>query len=208
MMRNPILLSTLLSGLSLVACGGNSEPARSADSEASDHTADHADHAALATPAHHDYEMRPASSDALEPGRSDEVARTRDSDPYHHNAAPPPAKAPEPAAASAPVDKTKEAAVAPDNTKVNQRDTKAAAPTPMDQGEGRSDLDITQRIRQAVVADRSLSFTAKNVKIITRDGKVVLRGPVASAAERASIEAAANKVAGSGNVDNQIEVTK
>jgi hypothetical protein len=187
-------LAILLCLAGAVGCSTNQPPREAQD--------------VAATPVHHDYEMRPASSDAFDPARSDAAAdRTRDPDPYHHNAAPP-AKAPEPAAQSAPVDRTKDAPVAPDNTKINQRDTKAAAPTPMDQGESRSDLDITQRIRQAVVADRSLSFTAKNVKIITRDGKVVLRGPVNSAAERASIEAAAFKVAGSGNVDNQIEVTK
>ncbi|HEY3498190.1 MAG TPA: BON domain-containing protein [Polyangiaceae bacterium] len=94
----------------------------------------------------------------------------------------------------------------PDNTKVNERDTEAAALTPMDQGENSADLKITQQIRQAVMADGSLSFTAKNVKIITNNRKVTLRGPVKSAAERASIEAAARKFAGPGMVDNQLEV--
>lgn len=94
----------------------------------------------------------------------------------------------------------------PDNTKANQRDTDSAAVTPIDQGENASDLKVTQQIRQAVMADGSLSFTAKNVKIITLNGKVTLRGPVNTAAERASIEGAARKVAGAGMVDNQIEV--
>jgi len=58
------------------------------------------------------------------------------------------------------------------------------------------------------MADGSLSFTAKNVKIITQNGKVTLRGPVNSQEERNAIEAAARKIAGSGQVDNQLEVKK
>ncbi len=97
---------------------------------------------------------------------------------------------------------------APDNTKVNERDTNTAAPTPGDQGNNATDLKITQKIRQAVMADGSLSFTAKNVKIITQSGKVTLRGPVNSEDERSRIEAAARKVAGVAQVDNQLEVKK
>jgi len=97
---------------------------------------------------------------------------------------------------------------APDNTKVNQRDTSGAAMTPIDQGENATDLKLTQQIRQAVMGDSSLSFTAKNVKIITLNRKVTLRGPVKTAAERSSIEAAARKVAGAGMVDSQLEVNQ
>jgi len=99
-------------------------------------------------------------------------------------------------------------AAAPDNTHVNKRDTSGAALTPMDQKNNATDLEITQKIRQAVMADGSLSFTAKNVKIITQNGKVTLRGPVNSQEERNAIEAAARKIAGSGQVDNQLEVKK
>ena len=95
---------------------------------------------------------------------------------------------------------------APDNTRVNQRDRDEAALTPGDQGNSQSDTKITQLVRQAVMADKSLSFTAKNVKIITVAGKVTLRGPVNSAAERTSIEQAAKNVAGVTNVDNQLEI--
>jgi len=97
---------------------------------------------------------------------------------------------------------------APDNTRVNKRDNSSAALTPMDQGNGKTDLKITQQIRQAVMANGSLSFTAKNVKIITQGGKVTLRGPVKSDQERSDIEAAARKVAGVTEVDNQLEVKK
>jgi hyperosmotically inducible periplasmic protein len=91
---------------------------------------------------------------------------------------------------------------------VNKRDTNSAALTPMDQNNNQTDLKITQQIRQAVMGDGSLSFTAKNVKIITQNGKVTLRGPVNSAQERDAIDAAARKVAGSAQVDNQLEVKK
>lgn len=98
--------------------------------------------------------------------------------------------------------------VAPDNTKVNERDKSSTALTPLDQSNSKTDLKITQQIRQAVMADGTLSFTAKNVKIITQGGKVTLRGPVNSEQERSNIEAAARKVAGVAQVDNQLEVKK
>jgi osmotically-inducible protein OsmY len=115
------------------------------------------------------------------------------------------APAPAPAAGTAP--SAAAGGVAPDNTKVNERD-RGPSTTPMDQGNNETDLKITQQVRQAVMADGSLSFTAKNVKIITQAGKVTLRGPVKSTAERDAIEAAARKVAGVTQVDNQIEVKK
>jgi len=94
-----------------------------------------------------------------------------------------------------------------DNTDINERDTDDRTLTPMDQGGSEGDREITQQIRQAVVGDDSLSFTAKNVKIITIDGKVTLRGPVKSQQERSAIGAAAKKVAGA-RVDNQLEIAK
>jgi hypothetical protein len=96
--------------------------------------------------------------------------------------------------------------LAPDNSRVNARDKSGKNPTPMDQGGSEGDRKITQRIRQAIVENGNLSFAAKNVKIITIDGKVTLRGPVKSAAERASVEAAAKEVAGAGQVNSQLEV--
>ena len=94
------------------------------------------------------------------------------------------------------------------NTRVNERDRDEGALTPMDQKENQTDREITQRIRKAVVGDDSLSFTAKNVKIITRDGRVTLRGPVKSDQERTSIERAATTVAGPQRVVNQLEVSR
>lgn len=95
-----------------------------------------------------------------------------------------------------------------DNTKLNERDKSGKTLTPMDQGTSKSDIDITAKIRRGVVGDGSLSMTAKNVKIITRDGHVTLRGPVKTETERAWVENFAKNVAGVNQVDNQLEVKK
>jgi hyperosmotically inducible periplasmic protein len=96
-------------------------------------------------------------------------------------------------------------AVERDNTEVNVRDRSNAAKTPIDQNENQKDIDITANIRKRVV-DTKMSINAQNVKIITQDGKVTLRGPVKSADEKAQIEKLAHEVAGPANVDNQLEV--
>lgn len=67
-----------------------------------------------------------------------------------------------------------------------------------------SDLTITRNIRRALVKDKSLSIEAHNVAIITKDGKVTLKGRVESVGEKQTVEAAANNVAGVGNVDDQL----
>lgn len=78
-------------------------------------------------------------------------------------------------------------------------------PTPLDQGESETDRTITQSIRSTVVERDDLSVNAKNVKIITRNGVVTLRGPVADARERDSIVAIANAQRGVTQVDNRLE---
>jgi len=93
----------------------------------------------------------------------------------------------------------------PTNTGINERDRDASSVTPLDQGGGK-DRDITAEIRRNVVADSALGYDAKNVKIVTEGGKVTLRGPVKSAAERSSIEAKAKAAAGINAVDNQLEI--
>jgi hyperosmotically inducible protein len=97
-------------------------------------------------------------------------------------------------------------AVEPDNTGRNVRDRDGQTKTPGDQSESEADRTITQNIRKALTEDDSLSTNAKNVKIITNDGTVTLRGPVKSEKEKANIEAKAKQVAGVKNVDNQLEV--
>ena len=103
-------------------------------------------------------------------------------------------------------DKQVSQTVEPDNSGRNVRDRDNQTKTPGDQSENEADRTITQNIRQAVTADDSLSTNAKNVKIITNDGTVTLRGPVKSEKEKTDIEAKAKQVAGVKRVDNQLEV--
>ncbi|HVV02542.1 MAG TPA: BON domain-containing protein [Verrucomicrobiae bacterium] len=97
---------------------------------------------------------------------------------------------------------------APNNTARNIRDRGGATLTPLDQSEDYPDLMATSRIRRAIMNDRSLSFTAKNVKIVTVNGEVTLRGPVNRQQEKVDIAAAARRIAGPGNVNDQLEVLK
>ncbi len=94
----------------------------------------------------------------------------------------------------------------PDNTKVNKADRAQGAVTADQQKESEADRDLTKKIRQAVVGDKALSTYAHNVKIVSQDGQVTLKGPVRSEAEKASIEAKATEIAGAGKVTNQITV--
>lgn len=96
-------------------------------------------------------------------------------------------------------------AVAADDSNV-KRDATGRPLTASEQGTSKRDLEITKRIRESVLDNEQLSFTAKNVKIITVDGRVTLRGPVRNQAERREIEKAALAIAGDGQVSNQIEV--
>ena len=91
----------------------------------------------------------------------------------------------------------------PDNTKQNKDQTN---PTADQQKMNPADRAITQKIRKAIHEDTTLSTYAHNVKIITQDGKVTLRGPVRSEDEKSNIEAKAVAVAGQGNVTNQLEI--
>ncbi len=93
-----------------------------------------------------------------------------------------------------------------DNSGKNVRDRQDNARTPGDQSNSKSDLAITQEVRKAVVGDKALSTNAHNVKIITKNGVVTLRGPVKSPEEKGTIAAKAKQVAGVKNVDNQLEI--
>ncbi|MFO1520025.1 MAG: BON domain-containing protein [bacterium] len=95
---------------------------------------------------------------------------------------------------------------APDNTGKNARDVQGGPLTPEDQSNSKGDLKITQKIRQSLVADDSLSTLAKNVKIITVNGKVTLRGPVNSDSEKDRVAQKAGQISGDGSVINQLEV--
>ena len=93
-----------------------------------------------------------------------------------------------------------------DNTKVNQRDRNQNEPTADQQKENTNDRQLTAQIRRAIVKDKSLSTTAHNVKIISQNGAVTLKGPVKSDAEKQAIEAKAAQIAGQDKVNNELQV--
>ena len=93
-----------------------------------------------------------------------------------------------------------------DNTKTNKRDRDANELTAGSQNQNKGDVDITAQIRKMVVADDTLSTNAHNIKIITVDGMVTLKGPVKSDAEKATVEKHAIHIVGDKKVTNQIEI--
>lgn len=101
---------------------------------------------------------------------------------------------------------TQQASPAPDNTRVNERDRSQSEPTADQQKDNRSDRDITQQIRRSIMNDKSLSTYAHNVKIVTQDGQVTLKGPLRSEDEKRAIEAKAAEVAGDGKVTSELNV--
>jgi osmotically-inducible protein OsmY len=101
-----------------------------------------------------------------------------------------------------------EAQVPADNTGRNARDSDGNTMTADKQSNSPDDLEITRKIRAAITDDKSLSASARNVKIVTVDRVVTLRGPVVSAEEKASIAEKAKKVAGVSKIDNQLEIAK
>jgi hyperosmotically inducible periplasmic protein len=95
------------------------------------------------------------------------------------------------------------AKASPDNSATNQTQTKTAE----QQSEATSDRMLTKKIRQALIADKSLSVYGHNVKIITKDGSVTLKGPVKSEEEKQTIASKAQSIVGSPDkVTNQLLV--
>jgi hypothetical protein len=95
---------------------------------------------------------------------------------------------------------------APDNTKANQGDADRGVMTADQQEMDPADRETTTQIRSSIIKDKSLSTYSHNVKIITRNGKVTLKGPVRSDDEKANIEAKAAAVAGAANVTNELTI--
>jgi hyperosmotically inducible protein len=93
-----------------------------------------------------------------------------------------------------------------DNTKRNSSEQNKSTDTAEKQSNSKDDLALTQKIRQAVIKDGSLSMNAKNVKIIAQGGKITLKGPVDNQQEKEVIGSKAGEIAGKDNVDNQLEV--
>src|ERR1039457_6054922 len=103
---------------------------------------------------------------------------------------------------------TTDATTGADNTRQNVRDRDNRTLTPLDQGSSQADMNTTAQIRKAIVADKGMSVNARNVKVITKNGQVTLRGPVSTAEEKRRIEEIANRIGRSENVNNQLEVTQ
>jgi hyperosmotically inducible protein len=96
--------------------------------------------------------------------------------------------------------------VPPDNTKTNVVDKFNSTGTADAQKQSATDIELTSRIRKSVMADKSLSTYAHNVKIVSVNGNVTLNGVVRTEQEKSSIDLKAQAVAGKGNVINDIKI--
>ncbi len=94
---------------------------------------------------------------------------------------------------------------AADNTKKNERD-RGDSVTPPDQKENQDDITISAEVRKQLMSNHDLSTDAQNVKVVTKNGVVTLRGPVASDTEKQTVHAAAQNVPGTQRVDDQLEI--
>ena len=94
---------------------------------------------------------------------------------------------------------------APDNTDINKRDRNEQTLTPMDQSNTEGDINITKDLRKSIMK-HDFSTDAKNIKIITRNGEVTLRGPVKSVTEKDAIAKLAKAVPGIKTLNNELEV--
>jgi hyperosmotically inducible periplasmic protein len=103
-------------------------------------------------------------------------------------------------------DSAGQSAPASDNTKTNQRDRNPNEPTADQQSNNRSDRDIAQQVRQAIIADKTFSTYAHNVKVIAQNGQVTLKGPVRSDDEKRAVEAKAAAIAGDGKVTSELTI--
>ena len=94
----------------------------------------------------------------------------------------------------------------PDNTATNERDRSGETQTSGDQSNSSADLKITQNIRRALMKERELSTMAKNIKVVTANGQVTLRGPIKTTQEKAKVDQIARSAAGGAQIDDQLEV--
>lgn len=98
------------------------------------------------------------------------------------------------------------ASAAADNSKLNQRDRAETELTADQQKLSKRDTQITQRIRQEIMKVQDFSTYAQNVKIITVNGLVTLKGPVRTSAEEERILKLARKVAGPDRVVDEMDI--
>jgi osmotically-inducible protein OsmY len=97
---------------------------------------------------------------------------------------------------------------ASDNTIQNHLNKNGDLLTPIKQSESRTDIELAARIRREITKDHALSITAENIKIISIEGHVTLRGPVKTEREKWNAEARAAAIAGSANVDDLLEISR
>jgi hyperosmotically inducible periplasmic protein len=97
-------------------------------------------------------------------------------------------------------------AAPPDNSKTNVVDKYNSNGTADAQKQNAADVELTSRIRKSVMADKSLSTYAHNVKIVSVNGNVTLNGVVRTEQEKGSIDTKAQAIAGRGNVINDIKI--
>ena len=95
-----------------------------------------------------------------------------------------------------------------DNSEMNSKDRNKSGVTAQQQSNSKKDIEITQRIRKELLEDGNLSTYAKNIKVVTRKGKVVLKGPVNSLEEKNVAQEIATNAVGAQNVRNEITITK
>jgi hyperosmotically inducible protein len=93
-----------------------------------------------------------------------------------------------------------------DNTRINTRDRNSNEPTADNQRNNMTDRDITRQIRQSIAKDSSLSSYAHNLKIVTQNGQVTLKGPVRSEEEKKAVEAKATAIAGDNKVTSELDI--
>lgn len=94
------------------------------------------------------------------------------------------------------------------NTELNQRDADSRRALPTDQSNDSSDLQLLAELRQRITAQDNLSVSAQNIKILTHQGKVQLRGPVASPAEKSAIEQLVRATPGVTQIQNDLDITQ
>lgn len=99
-------------------------------------------------------------------------------------------------------------AAAPDNSKANSNSVNSTDSMSTAEGQKNdpADISLTRRIRKSVIADKSLSTYAHNVKIVAVNGAVTLNGVVRDSHEKSVIEAKAQAIAGRGNVTDDLTI--
>ncbi|MDY7540674.1 BON domain-containing protein [Undibacterium sp. RTI2.1] len=93
-----------------------------------------------------------------------------------------------------------------DNSEMNVRDKSNVTATPQDQSNSAGDRKLLSLVRRNIVHEKSLSMSAHNIKIMTSDGVVTLRGPVKNKEEKVKLEKVTLDTPGVKSIDDQLDV--